>query len=300
MRTLPFAIAAMSVAIAVSMPPSQAVAQASFNPAYTVLVIKPSQTDSKIVASDVPSFVVYDRGAKAGNILLFLTGTGGKPPGPLLFLDDAASHGYRVIALSYIDTPAVAQVCIGAAVISDPDCAAHFRQKRIYGTNATAIIGDAPQDSIVNRFGKLLGYLATTDRQGGWKRYLNGDAPVWTRVAVAGQSQGGGMAEFIAQQQLVARVISFSGGWDISPGGGLAAWYSGERVTPADVWYGTYNVAEPRAAFLKRTYAALGIPASHTFALNLPVRAGMEPHPEGVSNPAYKDVWDQLLGNGAL
>ena len=41
---------------------------------------------------------------------------------------------------------------------------------------------------------------------------LNGDAPRWERLVLAGQSQGGGMAAFIAQTRRVAGVIMFSGG----------------------------------------------------------------------------------------
>jgi hypothetical protein len=41
---------------------------------------------------------------------------------------------------------------------------------------------------------------------------------------LAGQSQGGGMAAFIAQTQRVAGVIMFSGGWDRGPEGAIAPW----------------------------------------------------------------------------
>lgn len=165
------------------------------NPAYTVLTIKPSATDARITSSDVAHVVIYDRAAGSGHILLFLTGTGGEPPGPLRFLNAAVAHGYRVISLSYPDRPAVAQVCMGDALASDPQCAERFRERRVYGTGAAAPIDDAPQDAIMNRFVKLLQYLVTADPKGVWNQYLNGDTPIWSRVAVSGQSQGGGMAE---------------------------------------------------------------------------------------------------------
>jgi hypothetical protein len=97
----------------------------------------------------------------------------------------------------------------------------------------------------------------------------------------------------------VARVIAFSGGWDTAGHGAVAGWYSGESVTPPALWFATYNVAEPEAAFLARTYVALRVPPAQVFALNLPVRGGEMAHVEGVANPAYQDVWDKLLGNGA-
>jgi hypothetical protein len=264
----------------------------------TVLTVKPSETDRTITASDFAHVIIYDRKARPGNILLFLPGTGGRPPGPMRFLNRAVEQGYRAIYLSYIDEPAVAQICSGEALHGDPDCARHFREKRTFGTDATPLIDDAPQDSIANRFTKLLQYLVASDREGGWGPYLDGSSPLWSRVAVAGQSQGGGMAEFIGQRQVVARVIAFSGGWDFSAPTQIATWYSGKAATPLDRWYGTYNVAEPMATTLARTYTALGIPAQHTFALNLPVREGRRAHGEGIGNPDYQNIWDQMLGAG--
>ncbi len=265
--------------------------------ADSMLTVKPSLTDARITARDFPHVIMYDRAAKPGNLLLFLDGTGGRPPGPVRFLSRAAERGYRVIYLSYVNTPAVAQVCIGATLLGDPDCARKFREKRIFGNDTTTLIGDAPQDAIMNRFEALLRYLGATDPQGQWGQYLDTDSPMWSRIAVAGQSQGGGMAEFIAQRRVVARVITFSGGWDLSRPGEVAGWYHGESVTPPDRWYGTYNVAEPTAKLIWSTYIALGIPAGHTFALNLPAPPGRA-HGAGVNNPDYQHVWDQLLGNG--
>ena len=266
--------------------------------ADTVLSIQPSATDPAITANNDAHVVIYKRGAKAGNILLFLTGTGGEPPGPVRFLNAAVERGYRVVSLSYVDTPAVAQVCVGEALRNHPACAKEFRERRVYGDGTLAPINDAPQDAIVNRFSKLLQYLATSDPQGSWNQYLNGAKPDWSRVAVAGQSQGGGMAAFIAQRETVARVVMFSGGWDHSSPTDIANWYFQKSVTPADRWFGTYNVAEPNARVIAQTYAALGIPADHTFALDLPVRPGMVAHVEGVANPAYEDIWEKMLGSG--
>ena len=107
------------------------------------------------------------------------------------------------------------------------------------------------------------------------------------------------MAEFIAQRETIARVVIFSGGWDHSGPGRIANWYFGKSVTPADRWYGTYNVAEPLGEVIAQTYAALKIPTEHIFALNLPVRPGKKPHVEGIANPAYAQIWKTMLGSGA-
>ncbi|HEY1978241.1 MAG TPA: hypothetical protein VGG89_16940 [Candidatus Baltobacteraceae bacterium] len=263
---------------------------------YTVLHVSPSGTDSRIASGEPEHIVIYDRSAKPGNVLLFMPGTGGEPQ-LTRFLADAVDHGYRVVNLSYVDTPAVAQICYGQALRGDPDCAQQFRERRAYG-DGSAPIQDQPQDAIVNRFTKLLQYLVTNDPQGNWGQYLQNGEVVWSRVAVAGQSQGGGMAEFIAQRQAVARVIVFSGGWDRSSPREIAHWYSGKSLTPADRWFGTFNVAEPMAHVIEASYAALGIPAAQQFALDKPTLGGVPAHADGISNPAYRDVWDRMLGSG--
>jgi hypothetical protein len=242
---------------------------------------------------------MYDPAAKPGNVLLFLTGTGGRPPGPLMFLRTAVAAGYRVISLSYDDTPAVAQVCYGVELRQYPDCAELFRQERIYGDASGAPIHTAPQDTILNRFVKLLQYLASTDPRGGWNQYVGSGSPVWSRVALCGQSQGGGMSEFIAQRVAVARVIVFSGGWDRSSAGEIAHWYFAKPATPPERWFAAYNKAEPMANVIPLTYAALGIPASQIFALDKPPADGRSAHADGVANPAYQDIWLTMLGNGS-
>ena len=268
-----------------------------FDSSDTVLSIPPSATDARIATTDPPHVVVYDRSAKAGTILLFLAGTGGRPPGPVRFLNTAVARGYRVVSLSYDDTPAVAQVCTGKVLRDDPDCAQTFRERRIYGEPAIAPIDDAPQDAIVNRFTKLLQYLATSDSAGHWNQYLNAATPDWNRVAVAGQSQGGGMAEFIAQREMVARVVVFSGGWDRSGRAKIAHWYSAKNLTPPDRWFAAYNAAEPMASLISLTYAALQIPQDHVFTLDLPVRPGVTAHADGIGNPAYQGTWEKMLGS---
>ena len=69
--------------------------------------------------------------------------------------------------------------------------------------------------------------------------------PKWGRIVLAGQSQGAGMAAFIAKRQAAARVILFSSPWDfvVSDGNArrLAAWISAPSKTPPERWFGGYQ-----------------------------------------------------------
>ena len=89
--------------------------------------------------------------------------------------------------------------------------------------------------------------------------------PLWSKIAIAGQSRGGGMAEFIAQHESVARIISFSGGWDYSDSKTkkncrLVLSKTGD-ITPK--CFATYHVKEGAATELAKICKELHIPAEN-------------------------------------
>jgi hypothetical protein len=68
--------------------------------------VKPSESDPTIRRFDTAQYVVFN--AKTGpdaNLLVYLPGTGGVPPGPVKFFKAAADAGYRVISLAYNNIP---------------------------------------------------------------------------------------------------------------------------------------------------------------------------------------------------
>ncbi len=275
---------------------------------YTKIEVKPSVTDARITAYDLPHLVYYDPKIKNNKVLLWLFGTSGTTDSaPVKFLKTALDQGYRVVVLSYITEPAVASVCIGKTLASDPGCPLEYRRKRAYGDNNFTLIPDQPQDAIISRFVKLLAYLTKNDAAGQWAQYLDvqGAKPNWSKIAVAGQSQGGGMAEFIGQNENIFRVISFSGGWDYSDSKTkkIADWYYNKNITPMANWYATYNVKEKATKSISEICVALNIPTDHVFALDKPLanaNSGSDNpyHGDGVKNPVYKQIWVTMLGSG--
>lgn len=179
------------------------------------LLIAPHATDTRLAAGEAEHLVVYDPAVDNAPLLVWLPGTGGQPAsGPQLFFETALQQGYRVLALSYVNTPAVSQVCVGAVLRTQPACAGRMRQHRVWGEPASGVLADRAEDAIVPRLSRLLQHLAQEDAAGRWGEYLDGTQPRWARVVLAGQSQGGGMAAYLAQTQRVAGVVMFSGGWD--------------------------------------------------------------------------------------
>ena len=277
-------------------------------PGLVVQCVVPSTTDSAIARFDQAHVVLFDAKTRPdADLLVFLPGTGGAPPGPLPFLKQAADAGYRVISLAYNDTPSVAVYCPRKP---DPSCSERFRRMRIYGDGVSLdpAIDNTTAESIVNRLVKLLQYLDRQQPSQQWSRYLQNGGPNWSRIAWAGQSQGAGMAALIAKDHVVARVILFSSPWDfvVSRGGirSLAPWLSAPSRTPPERWFGGYNARENTADLIARSYAVLQIPPDHirVFALDLPSarRRGNNPfHGDGVRNPGYVKERAFFLGEAS-
>lgn len=267
----------------------------------STLLIKPSETNDAIKIFDSAHLVIYDPSRKQGKLLVFLPGTNGVAAnGPRDFFATAIQQGYRVISLQYITVPAVSQVCIGDTLLNNPLCSEDFRIRRIYGNNDFSLIPDQTQDAIIPRFTSLLKYLIKNDPKGNWEFYIDNGVPIWNIIALAGQSQGGGMAAFIGKQLLVNRVIDFSGGWDFSAKNEIAKWYYSKSITPDYRWYATYHKAEPTASILNETYKAMKIPSNHIYHLNMEVRPDKLAHSEGVKNPVYMRIWREMMGIGEL
>lgn len=266
-------------------------------PARVVRCIKPSDADPAIRRYDRVDYVMFDKttGPEA-NLLVFLPGTGGTPPGPLAFLAQAADAGYRVISLDYNDEPSVAVYCPRRP---DPSCSETFRRMRLYGDGIAMdpAIDNSAAESIVSRLVKLLQYLDAQDAGGKWGDYLDNGAPKWSRIAFAGQSQGAGMAAYLAKQHLVARVILFSSPWDFIARDGrrrLAPWIAEPSRTPPERWFAGYHARESTAALLAQSYRQLHIPPENirVFTLGLPAGAARGTsnnpfHPEGIRDPVY-------------
>jgi hypothetical protein len=221
-----------------------------------------------------------------------------------VFLHAAADAGYRVISLDYNDEPSVAVFCPP----KPPACSGNFRRMRIYGDGISldSSFDNSSAESIVNRLVKLLTYLDRQDPQQGWSGYLDNGALKWERIALAGQSQGAGMAAYIAKQRVVERVILFSSPWDFVRSNGnvrtLAPWIAPPSKTPPERWFGGYHAREIEAELLAKSYAALRIPPNNIriFKHDLPAsppQGQQNPfHGEGLSNPAYAEERAFFLG----
>lgn len=232
-------------------------------------------------------------------LAVFLAGTGGRSTfAPKLLLDTIRQQGYRVIYLSYNDTPSVGNACLRQA----PDCPAKARDSRSFG-------GDGPMptpapEAIVPRLTDLLHYLQRTHPDQGWDAYLDAaGAPAWPRIVLSGLSQGAGMAAYIAKRFPVARVVLFSSPWDVVGSDKQPApWLSGPSATPPERWWAERHVRENTTDLLAHAYAILPVPPDHILLFD----GGLPPgpasrienpyHPSTIRMPEYVPQWRTMYG----
>jgi dienelactone hydrolase len=288
---------------------------------HTVL---PVATDAAIIGSDVQHRVHFDPAAPRRNqLLVFLPGTGGRNDGPpRAFSTTAAELGYHVIDLAYPNSIS-ATVCWQ---YPDPACFENFRLEIIDGSDTSPLIAVGRADSIENRLEKLLQMLNLREPGRGWVQFLDPAGGVaWAKVALAGQSQGGGHAALIAREHRVARVLMFGAPKDYDPKRRKPAdWYR-PGLTPVERFFAFVHTRDRQGCDFPQQleiYRAMGMAAgpvsvdgaeppygnARILVTNYHGRriSSQEAHVIGISNqlrdasggPLFKPVWTYMLTAG--
>lgn len=208
-------------------------AQATLPPASTSACrwVAPQDTDPRIDIALDPHYVCDPQGAnESGHLMVFFPGTAATPELYTLFVQEAAAMGMHAIGVSYPNPDSInLEICPRDG---NPDCHVRVRTEIIEGQALHPGVQVTPANAINNRLMQLLAHLHAADPDAGWDQYRDGDALRYTRMVVAGHSQGGGMAAFIAHNQPVARAILFS--WVDLSRGVVAPWVLEPSATPAE------------------------------------------------------------------
>lgn len=191
-----------------------------------------------------------------GRLLVFLPGTQGRPTQYTYLLRAGTARGFHAVGVNYMNQTAMGVLCQTSLV---PDCYWTARTEVVFG-NGTPVAGQAAvtrANGIVNRLNKLLGWLHATYPAEGWGQYLLADNTVdWSKVILAGHSQGGGHVGVLAKSVALARAVYFSSPEDWNDLADRPATWMALRpnVTPASAQYGFGADADPL------------VPNAHAFA----------------------------------
>lgn len=201
----------------------------------TVLRVEPGQTDPAIATVHGPHLAVYDPKAVPNHrLFFFIAGTGSNPSNSFGVFRTFAQWGYHVVSIDYENN----LITTALAHSLDPAAFGHYRDAIITGAPVSDRIQVSPANSILNRFQKLLVYLAENDPKGGWDEFLKDGKPAWDKIIVGGHSQGSGHAAYIGKMFHLDRVLVFSGPQD----------YMDDLHKPAP-WLGELSATPPSRFF---------------------------------------------------
>jgi hypothetical protein len=247
---------------------------------------------------------------KKHRLLVFLPGTGGDGHGAVDFCTVAAGRGFHVVSLAYPSTVSMSVFRASA----DPDAFRKARENVLYGKAPIGELDVKEPNSILNRLVRLVRFLAAKYPKEGWDEYVDGDAsPLWSKLVLAGQSQGGGHAVLLAMRHEVARVLMFGSPKDFNVHfGEPARWYSGPSATPRDRFFSFVHSADEghgctylqqlenyRALNLLPRYPVIDVdrtpPPYRRSRLLTSSRPVKNPHASVIANPGYSKTWTYML-----
>lgn len=219
-------------------------------PTPTPLAVVEREIDPRTVANGLMTGLsnhqIFVPGTNRRNrLFVMLPGTDAPPRVYRLIARTGAQEGYHAIGLAYPNEDAIATVCGNS---SRPDCSGEVRNEILTGQDTSPLVSVNRVNSIVGRLIDLIAFLDRSFPNEGWGQYLVSGQPDWSRIAVAGHSQGAGLAGFLGKEVRLLRIGMFSGPNDPGPSSGQAAlWTARPNVTPAGDQFGFTHTADPLA-----------------------------------------------------
>jgi len=177
---------------------------------YTVekYFVAPQSVDPAITTALNNNAVYYNNNPARKNILyVFLPGTYRDPTACQATTLKAASLGYHAIGLMYDNLVPGNPLCKSTG---DTTCHLRARLEVIDGTDRSSGVNVNAANSLINRLYKLLVFMNNSHPSQGWEQYILNDKPNWSRIIIAGHSQGGALAGVIGKYYPVKRVIMYS------------------------------------------------------------------------------------------
>jgi hypothetical protein len=175
-----------------------------------------------------------------GKLFVFIPGTRGVPTQYSFILRAGAARGFHALGINYENQTAMGSLCQNSSELS---CYWNARNAVVFG-GGSPVTGQTPvssADSIVNRLNKLLVWLRANHPAENWGQFLATDDTVdWSKVVLAGHSQGGGHVGVLAKTVSLSRAVYFSSPEDWNETTDQPAnWTAGRtNFTPASLQYG--------------------------------------------------------------
>lgn len=224
-------------------------------PAPLELTLPITATDAAIHTPGDVVGVVKEKGPWSGKIVVLFVESGQSTHAYLDFLRVAALGGHHAIALPLPLQQPVTDLC-GA----ETACYEAVRGELLDGQDRTPQVEIAYGDSLTNRLNAALLGLEAARPGLNWGTFAQAGKPLWSKLILVGHGEGAGHAAFVANQQVVARVVLLAGPTD-GVGDKPAGWLTTQHLTPIGKWYAFGHIADPRWGRIAAGWTALGLGA---------------------------------------
>lgn len=179
----------------------------------------------------------------ANRLFVFLSGTGGTPENYRLILRAGAALGYHTIGINYPNAEAVGVLCANS---DDPNCYWDVRREVITGSDSSPMVNVNVPNAIVTRLTEAIAFLQQNYPNEGWGQYLAGNAIDWSKINIAGHSQGGGHAGVMTKLYAMNRACYFASPPDFSLHFNAPATWTGKSdLTATSRQYGFTHLQDP-------------------------------------------------------
>ena len=257
-------------------------------------VMRPEALDPAADKYLADEFAYLDpRAPAAGKLVVYLVGANNKPTSGRPMMQELAAMGFPVIAPAYANDYDIRAKCEKRASDPDEDCHGKARLEAFAGKDTSPHLDVSRANSIEGRVVRMLRHLAQAAPAGPWQAFLDGEAPRWPAIIVAGHSHGASSAGLIAKVRNVDRAVILSGPFD-NRDGEPAAWMRWPSVTPGDRVFAFSHALEEQHRGHLANWEALGLGAygpvtvvdgasppyggSHQLITRLPPEGGANPH----------------------
>jgi hypothetical protein len=211
------------------------------------ILVQPNKTDVNYSTAEKNHYVVRNTVTHLNKLLVFIGGSYSDPADYHLISDHGSTIGLDVINLSYPNNVATAPL----GTSSDKFIFDNYREELCFGTSVSNEVSVDVLNCITTRATKLLQYLNKTYPDQNWGQYLTATNTLqWSKIIVAGHSQGSGHACYLGKKNLVDRVVMFSGPNDYSTYFSAAAnWLTMSGQTPLTKQYSLLHTQDEIVPF---------------------------------------------------
>ena len=174
----------------------------------------------------------------------------------------AAWAGHRTVVLDYANIPSESELCND---VDTGDCQGEVLHERVYGEHRSDLVEVDQPNGVVGRLTTLLEALSANFETQGWEAYLDSGEVNWSRVVLAGGSQGGKVATYLSRDHEVARAMLISGTGSASRGADgaveLADWTLQPRATPPSRVFALWHAQEAADVYAPVILSSYGVDA---------------------------------------